>query len=285
MRLFRGSFPGPLPVGARFADGRDVRLVIMDGIGPDVRDIHVLNDHGLLSLRVDANGRRYKVFECESQARAALAATALNRVAEAAGPVPRCLHRSGAVLFTHWVEGRPCNEEPLPMQARWLALCQLALLDTVVPEDAGAPRFLHLESLAGRLRLQGRRVLPETHIDAVLARLWAQLPPLQSPHIIHPDLTPANVVITEHGPVIIDNEAIVMAHGREFDIWNTAEALYGRRDSAGIESYVRGLSVQRPLPSLYDYRTVWDAFRIMRQGLKALEKGRLIKARWLLRQL
>ena len=285
MRLFRRSRLRALPDGARFGDGRDVRLVLADVLGGEVTETRVLNHHGLLSLRADIAGCRYKVSECESESRAALAASALNLVFAASGPVPRCVARSGAVLVTDWVEGRPCQEESGIAQARWLLQCQLALSNTVVPTETEAAGYLHLESLSTRFRRHGRLVLPRRRIDAVLARLWEELPPMGRPHIIHPDLTPANVVLTDGGPVVIDNEAISVARGREFDIWNTAEALHGRRDLAGIESYVREFSEHLPLPSLYEYRHVWDAFRVMRQGLKALEKRRLVKAARMLRRL
>ena len=285
MRLFRRFRPPALPDGARFGDGRDVRSTLADIVGAEVADVRILNHHGLLSLRVDAAGHRYKVSECESEPRAALAASALELVAAASGPVPRCVGRSRAILVTDWVEGRPCREAPQAAQAQWLLQCQLALANTPVSPDTEAGGYLHLESLASRFRRHGRVVLSGRRIEAVLGPLWEQLPPLGAPHVIHPDLTPANVVVTENGPVVIDNEAIAVARGREFDIWNTAEALHGRRELAGIESYVREFSAHLPLPSLYDYRHVWDAFRVMRQGLKALEKRRPFKAAWMLRRL
>ncbi|MFV8835177.1 phosphotransferase [Aquisalimonas sp. APHAB1-3] len=285
MRLFRSTGPRALPAGARFSDGREVRSLLADVLGGPVADVRVLNHHGLLSLRVDSAGHRYKVSECESETRAALAASALELVAAASGPVPRGVARSRAVLVTEWVEGRACCEEPLAAQVQWLLQCQLALANASVPPDIEAGGYLHLESLASRFRHCGRLVLSGRRIEAVLGRLWEQLPPLAAPHIIHPDLTPANVVLTDNGPVVIDNEAIAVARGREFDIWNTGEALRGRRDLAGIESYVRAFSAYQPLPSLYEYRNVWDAFRLMRQGLKALEKRRLVKAARMLRRL
>ena len=274
-----------LPDGARFGDGRDVRAVVAELIDGPVSGVHVLNHHGLLSLRVDGAAQRYKVFECESRSRARLAATALELVAAASGPVPGLVGRSGAVLATEWVEGMPCSHEPSDAQKGWLLQCQLALAQTAVPADAESGGYVHLESLVSRLRERGALVLGRSRVETVVTRLWEMLPPQGEPHIIHPDLTPANVVLTDGGPFIIDNEAIAVAHGREFDVWNTGEALYGRRSTTQIESYVAAFAEHFPLPGLYEYRTAWDRFRVMRQGLKALEKKRFVKAARLLRSL
>jgi len=285
MRLFRRSVPRPLPNGARFRDGRDVHSVLCELVQGPLTEVAVLNHHGFLSLRAETTDHRYKVSECESESRAALAASALDLVSAASGPVPRCVARSRSVLVTDWTEGTPCREEPLETQTQCLLQCQLALANTVVPTSIDAGGYLHLESLASRFRRHGRLVVSRRRIEAVLARLWEQLPPLGPPHIIHPDLTPSNVIVTKSGPVVIDNEAIAVARGREFDIWNTAEALYGRRALVEMESYVQQFSAQMPLASLYEYRPVWDAFRQMRQGLKALEKRRVFKAARMLRSL
>jgi|GEM_PF-6760849 len=269
-----------------FSDGRRVADVVAALVPGDISEAKILNHHGLLSLKVVAGGRPLKVAECTCEYRAQLAEEALKLVAASGGPVPAFLGRSGTVIIAEWVEGRLCRDEPPARQQEILLSCQVALSRTVIPEHLTSECHpIHLNQLAERLRVNGRRVLSRERIERILDGLWQRLPAAEGCCIIHPDLTPVNVVVSDRGPVIIDNEVIGIGVGREFDVWHSAESLYGYRDQAGMARYARDYDKQCPTPTLFASQALWDDFRQLRRGLKAIEKGRLIKASRLLRGL
>jgi len=245
----------------------------------------VLNYHGRLSLRVEAGGHAFKVAECESVERARLAERALEAAYAQGGPVPRLIARTGVVLVCDWVEGQSGKSLPAPQQIEAVLECQVALWNIAAPVQPGPPEYVHLDSLLERFELAGPAVLPEASVRRIVDRLRARLPQTGDVHLIHPDLTPANIVMTGAGPVIIDNEVISVGVGAEFDIWNSGEALFGFRNVSAIRRYVDAFHSRCPMPSLYAHQSVWDDFRLLRKGLKSLAKGSHLKARRLFRKL
>ncbi|WP_018948063.1 phosphotransferase [Thioalkalivibrio sp. ALMg11] len=245
----------------------------------------ILNYHGRLSLRAEASGHAFKIAECESVEGALLAEQALEAAYARGGPVPRLIARTGGVIVCEWVEGPSCKSLPAAQQSEVVLECQAALWNIAAPDLRAPPRYVHLESLLARLELVGPRVLPGTTIQGIVDRLRACLPEAVDVHLIHPDLTPANIVVTDDGPVIIDNEVISVGAGCEFDVWNSGEALFGFRNPSAIKEYVDAFHRRCPMPSLYSHQPVWDDFRVLRKGLKSLTKGRRLKARRLFRKL
>ncbi|WP_296756594.1 phosphotransferase [Thioalkalivibrio sp.] len=245
----------------------------------------ILNYHGRLSLRTKAGGHTFKIAECESLERALLAEQALKSAYAQGGPVPRFIARTGAVIACEWVEGRSCKSLPALQQVEAVLECQVALWNRTAPDLPGPPRYVHLESLLARFARIGPRTLPATTVQGIVDRLRARLPDAVDVHLIHPDLTPVNIVMTEDGPVIIDNEVISIGAGCEFDVWNSGEALFGFRNSSAIKEYVEAFHRKCPMPSLFSHQPVWDDFRMLRKGLKSLTKGRRLKARRLFRKL
>ncbi len=282
--LKRRRTPEQLPQDAVFSDGRSVRDVLAVHLGEALERAEILNYHGLLSLFVETPAGRYKVAECESVRRAELAEEALSAVKHAGGPVPGLVARDGAVLIADWVEGPSCRKEPKARQREVLLQCQTALYRTPVPPGSNAG-YVHMETLARRFRRLGPEITSESRVESILAALWEHLPEPAEPAVLHPDLTPANVVLSDRGPVIIDNEVISIGSGLEWDVWNSGEALCGPRHDACIESYVSSFATDCPYPRLFEYRAAWDRFRLLRRMLKAIEKRRLFKARRLLRRL
>jgi len=245
----------------------------------------ILNYHGRLSLRAEAGGHAFKIAECESLERALLAERALQIAYAQAGPVPRFIARSGTVIACEWVEGRSCKSLPAAQQRDAVLECQVALCNAAIPDPLKPTGYVHLESLLARLEQFGPLILPAPSVRKIVDRLRAALPEATDMHLIHPDLTPANIVMTDDGPVIIDNEVISVGAGCEFDVWNSGEALFGFRDPNAIQAYVEAFHRRCPMSSLYAHQVVWDDFRILRKGLKSLSKGRRLKARRLLRKL
>jgi len=275
-----------MPRGVCFGDGRDALAFVEAHLGEPRGPVKILNHRGLLSLKVETGEGLFKVAECESPERAALAEKALAIVAGANGPVPGFLIRSGSVIVCHWVHGEPCSKVVPELKVRFAMDCQEALSKTALPDPENIPaRYVHLESLLARFLRVSTRIIPRARARSVVDGLRERLPALASPGIIHPDLTPANIIIAEDGPVIIDNEAIAIGAGCEFDVWNTGEAICGHRDHAGIERYARQFHERCPMPTLFEYQSLWDDFRRLRRAMKAMEKMRLIKARRLVRQI
>ena len=268
----------------RFGDGQNVSAFLEQFLGNRPDEAKILNYRGQLSLFVENAGRRYKVSECESEERAALAEIAMKAVYEAGGPMPYLYARSGAVLVSEWGEGAPCLDEPFERRKSILLQCQMALYRTPVPVSI-RPAYVHLETLTRRFRKLGPRVASRARIEKVIDHLWSKLPEPEKTQVLHPDLTAANIVIGEKGPIIIDNEAMAVGCGVEFDVWNTAEALCGHRRHDCIRSYAEAFSEQFSESRLLGDEQVWTLFRQLRRMLKAIEKNRLIKARILLRRL
>ena len=275
--MSRRKQPKPLTPETCFGDGQNVSAFLEQFLGEKPQEAKILNYRGQLSLFVEGSGRRYKVSECESEERAVLAEMAMQAVYETGGPMPRLYARSGAVLVTEWGEGAPCLDEPFERRKSILLQCQAALCRTPVPENSN-PAYVHLETLTRRFRRLGPRIASRARIEKVIEHLWSKLPEPESPQVLHPDLTAANIVIGEKGPIIIDNEAMAVGCGVEFDVWNTGEALCGHRNHDCIHSYADAFSEQFPETRLLSEEPVWTLFRQFRRMLKAIEKKRFIKA-------
>lgn len=278
--------PRKMPEGTFFSDGRDVCALLEKHLGAPVESAEILNYHGYLSLKVKIGGELYKVAECESPERALLAEKALKAVARDNGPVPGFVCRTDAVIVCEWVHGSSCKKENRDVRERHVLACQEALYNTVVPdtEDAGN-QYVHLESLITRFQKAVPGVISDHRINAIVSSLRERLPAPDVPRILHPDLTPTNIIVDGSGPVIIDNEVIGIGAGFEFDVWNSGEALYGRRNLKGIEAYVRRFHERCPAPTLFAYQAVWDDFRRLRRAIKEIKKGRRSKARRLINQI
>ena len=281
-RLWPGKRKAPrkMPGETCFADGRKAEPLLSKLLGGPVASAEILNHHGFLSLKVRVGDVFFKVAECESEKRAVLAESALKAVARDSGPVPRFICRTGAVIVCEWVYGTICKKEPSDLQFRYALECQEKLYKTALPEKGGVnTHYVHLESLLMRFTRLAPRVIPHHRIKTIVSRLRERLPAPGLPRIIHPDLTPPNIIVNGHHPVVIDNEVIAIGSGCEFDVWNTGEALFGQRDMQGIERYVRAFHERCPTPTLFEHQPVWDDFRRLRRAMKAIEKGRLIKGR------
>lgn len=275
-----------LSENAAFTSGLAVRPALEKLLPAPAESIELLSRRGFLSLRVFAGGQHFKVAECRSSEQALLAEAALMQARHAGGPVPEFVGREQAVIATDWVEGSNVAHEPCSRQKEILLDCQVALHGTPLDDgwEAGA-RYVHLEALSDRFRRMAPPVFNEKEIQKALAKLWKGVPAASAVSVLHPDLIPANVVLADHGPVVIDNEAITIGYGREFDIWHTAESLCGHRNDRGMARYVNEYHDRFPCPSALERKPVWDGFRRLRRVMKALEKGRRIKARWLARPL
>ncbi|TVP52315.1 MAG: hypothetical protein EA349_15975 [Halomonadaceae bacterium] len=289
MKLFKlksRKQPVTMAPDACFSNGVKVTELLAECLPGTLSEAIVLNHHGLMSLRVAVNGRAYKVAECASDSRAALAEQALRLVAEHGGPVPPFVARKGPVIIVHWIEGQLCNELPQQQQRELLLQSQCALYAVPVPPALGIkPDYIHIETLTERLRHEAAGVLSSARIEGIVENLWQRLPDPEKVHVIHPDLTPVNLVLTREGPVIIDNEVIGLGVGREFDVWHSAEALYGYRDPAALNRYSRDYHERSPGSSLFSHQPLWDDWRLLRRALKSVEKRRLIKARLLFKRL
>jgi hypothetical protein len=273
-----------MPKGTCFADGRDVQATLQEQLGAPVDAAEILNHHGLLSLKIRVGETIYKVAECESQGRASLAEKALLAASRVNGPVPGFIGRTGSVIICTWIFGASCKNDSRHSQSRHALDCQESLYRTPLPDHSGGfCSYIHLDSLLARFYNVAPRVVPLQRINAIITSLQNRLPHPGTPRVIHPDLTPSNIIITENNaPFIIDNEVIAIGAGFEFDIWNTAEAIYGHRDGKGMEQYVRQFHERCPNVTLFDYRSTWDDFRYLRRAMKAIEKRRPIKARRLI---
>ena len=282
----RRKAPRKMPEETCFADGRKVLPVLQKYLGGPADSPEILNHHGFLSLKVRVGDALYKVAECESKTRALLAEQALKAVAGSNGPVPRFICRSGAVIICDWVYGNTCKKESSDMQFRYVLDCQEKLYNTALPDQGDMDtHYVHLESLLVRFFRMAPRVIPHQRIKEIVNRLRDRLPVPGPSRIIHPDLTPPNIILNGPNPVVIDNEVIAIGSGYEFDVWNTGEALYGHRDLKSIERYVRSFHERCPTPTLFEYQPVWDDFRRLRRAMKAIEKGRLIKGRRIINQI
>ena len=275
-----------LKEGACFVHGQNVRSFILEHVGVPVETVEVLNHRGYLSLKVKTASETYKVAECESEARALLAEKAIKAVACANGPVPGFISRSGCVIICSWVYGNSCTIADLDTQTRHVLDCQEELYKTALPDQNDMPNtYVHLNSLLDRFSKVAPIVVSRPRIEEIINGFMQRLPEPGAARIIHPDLTPSNIVISDGRPVVIDNEAIAIGTGYEFDIWNAGEAIYGHRDTKRIRRYVDQFHERCPIPSLFEYQSVWDDFRRLRRAMKAIEKKRLFKARRMIKQI
>lgn len=271
-----------MPKGTCFADGRDVKSILQEHLGTPLESSEILNHHGLLSLKVKIGDTLYKVAECESRERAILAEKALKIAALANGPVPGVICRTGSVIICKWIHGVSCKGESRDFQTRHALACQEALFKINVPDQHGPVQYIHLESMLARFIKISPQVVSPRRAFAIVENLRTRLPHPGVERILHPDLTPSNIIINGNTPYIIDNEVIAIGAGYEFDVWNSGEAIYGHRDLKRIEYYVRQFHERCSSPMLFEYQPVWDDFRRLRRAMKALEKGRIFKAKRLI---
>lgn len=176
---------------------------------------------GRISLRGIWNGKDVKIFECANPEHA-------NFVAEVTTKEPYCVffpevyHVHESFIVSQWVTG---NEiKPRWLREKEIYSKQLGELLNLLHgasmegpskfdyvEDFIKPRFEHCCQTLGLIEFQNE-VLKSWHIMSQLVDV---------PSLSHPDLSPANIILTPEGNLkIIDNELLGASSAPWFDLLN-----------------------------------------------------------------
>lgn len=176
---------------------------------------------------------KVKLYEAESPGHAAFIQAVSNHP-ELSRYFPRVFERSGRLLVTEWVHGTRLAPERLDKAAG----IQLEIHGTEIfafppPEydywrDFIRPRFLRAAPF-----------LNPDLVESVLEKVDAAWES-GTGVLMHPDVTPANIVATQEGDLrIIDNELLTIGAIPELDVCNTAYSMGRRLGSRYADAYFR----------------------------------------------
>lgn len=238
------------------AGGGDAALAGLAGLRPVRRGREPVNKNGRLVLRGAWYGRAVKVYEVHDATHARFVAAA------AAHPslsmrLPEVLDVRGPFVVAAWVRGRTPHRGTVAT----IAALQRAI-HAVDPDDLPAPGYDHWRDLlAPRFRRAAGLLGVTAAAEALIASVddhVAGLPRV----VVHPDLTPANLVVGSDGHTrVVDNELLSTSALPLLDLCNTAHALGERAGRAYVAAHAREGTAPTP-GEVAVLSAVWTARRV-----------------------
>ena len=255
--------PTPAPVSRHmsFGDLQEVRAI------GNLRGGLVTNKAGRGVFRARHRGRDVKLYEAHSASHAEFIAA---MTAIMPDTFPRVLELREAWVMAEWVEGSPLDPDRQDLQAGLLKkiqatpIAELPLPDFCYWSDYLIPRFQRAAALAGR-QDQAQRILDELETDP------------QPAGVMHPDLSPANLLQTDDGRLVsLDNELLSMGTRPLLDLCNALRPLTRPRREKMVRAWF-----EQDRPSASEMRTLGMAWTVRETGA-AFITGNLAKCQSLM---
>jgi hypothetical protein len=227
-----------------------------------------VNKAGRVAFRGMADGRPVKVYEAANECHA----TFILHVSGLSDRWPPLLGRFEHVVVAEWTIGEAFDAGQLDRLAALQASLHRTPASTLPPPgfdywtDYIRPRFLRAGSLLG---VDAHEICEEGD------EAWNAGPRV----LMHPDLSPANVVVTDMGELkVIDNELLTTGSMPLVDVCNTARAL----PSAAVPTYVAmyGKASASEVVANHALQSIWVA----RAVGASFVRGRVAEACELLRR-
>jgi phosphotransferase family enzyme len=221
--------PGHEVCGLNFVNLRPVR---------PVRHGSALNKTGRLVLCGELDGRKVKIYEAANEQHARFIGAVCARE-DLRDCFPAMRGVLGRFLIVDWVENRASSSTPpaalatLLQRVHQTPVAELPIVGFDYWHDLVKPRFVRAAELLGILTLA----------ESVIRRVsdaWGQ----SNQFLMHPDLTPANTVLSENRWQIVDNELLTIGGLPLLDLCN---AVYPLRREAGQQfatTYLAGSTLQ-----------------------------------------
>jgi hypothetical protein len=222
----------------------------------DAQGANVLNKAGRLVLRGKYKGQPIKLYEAAGAQHARFVRAVCEHEA-LADCFPRVVALHGRWIVAHWVANVAENAPPLTALAN--LQCRLHHLPVsdlpesqfdywnhfIRPRFVRAVELLEYESCANQI------------IDLVSAA-WSA-----NRVLLHPDLTPVNMILNERGEwQIVDNELLTVGGLPLFDVCNTAFALGATKATAYVQTYFESAGKRATQKELDVLRAAWAARRV-----------------------
>jgi serine/threonine protein kinase len=192
----------------------------IEGVRPVVKG-RLMSKIGRISLRGFWNGKDVKIYECASPEHASFVAETITKKPHSIF-FPEVYNVHESFIVSEWVNGKEVkprwirgNQQYSRQLGELLGLLHGTFLD--VPskfdyvEDLIRPRFVRCCQTLGLAEFQ-ENALQSWRIMSRLA---------EKPSLSHPDLSPANMILTAQGKLkIIDNELLGVSPAPWFDLLN-----------------------------------------------------------------
>jgi hypothetical protein len=275
---------GAAPEGA-FRDGTAVDEACREVFGaPPAAVVRVDSRRGgHRAFRLEmADRRRLKWYECDSPARAREVVRASAALERHGVGVPAVVATWRHTVVAAWVEGVPLASLGSIRVAEGLAAFQGAL-HAASPGAPASRRFRHLAWLLARLRRTAAGHLTPPAIAHVEALFSACQPRGLRTRIVHPDLTPENVIVAPDGRlVVVDNEFLAIGTGFELDVVNTAHSVGSGEPADG---YLARYASLFDTGTLGDRPAYWRACFLLKLAGKRFRDGRPDQGRLLVAEI
>lgn len=255
----------------------------------DVSPLHgmqrgtVLNKAGRLVLQAKWGDRTVKIYETENSFHA-LFIEAVSGYPDLEGVFPKVFARHGAFVVAEWVEVAWWNRffEGTRKDAMLGSLAAFqSRLHGVSPDDLPRPGFDYWNDLLwprfARIAHLLRMAAVAHEVQDQVGAAWAG----GTKTLMHPDLTPANVVRgSGRRWRIIDNELLTIGGLPLLDVCNTANALGREHAAAYVREYLERANLRLDPADLEVLRKAWMA-RVVGSAFVA---GRVPKAEAVLKR-
>jgi aminoglycoside phosphotransferase (APT) family kinase protein len=203
-----------------------------------VRHGSVLNKTGRLVLRGELDGRKVKIYEAANEHHARfIEALCAREDLQSCFPAMRAVH--GRFLVADWVAIRASSSaSPAALAALLQRIHRTPLADLPTVgfdywHDLVKPRFARAAELLGIARLAAE-------VIGRVSDAWHR----SQQYLMHPDLTPANTILTDGQWQVVDNELLTIGGLPLFDVCNAAYPLRGQAAQDFASAYLAGGTVQ-----------------------------------------
>ena len=176
----------------------------------------ILNKSGKSSLQMNKNGSLYKVYESQSPQHALFIKEVSMKMPEL---FPRVYYTNHNWVFAQWINGSRTSDISakkhieLLLSIHSIPISDMPACDFNYFDHYIVPRFLRAASFFDETQL-ANTIIKRAKIETEKAI------------IIHPDLTPSNIIIRKNGELCsIDNELLSFGHNPLLDLCNAIRPL------------------------------------------------------------
>lgn len=259
-----------------FADLEEIRLI------GNARGTLIDNKAGRAVFRARYLGQEVKVYEAYSPQHAQFIAALAAKLPDL---LPKTIELRNSWVIAEWIEGFHLTPELHNVQAKilkrvhGLTLSDLPAAGFCYWQDFLVPRFMRAVTLGG-LSEKVATILDDIRVQE------------RMPVVMHPDLSPENLLVTESGRiVIVDNELMCLGNMPNLDFCNAMRPLSAaqrnRLASSWFEKGTPSVSMLREMSIAWLIREIGSAFvmgKVERSHtmLRALENYKFEEAiQWL----
>lgn len=232
---------------------------------------------GNYSFKVVGRKNKFKLYGCFSRTWAEQVQRTTQLLQRQGVPIPEVIQRRGKYVLVDWIEGRDIrNDLPLVWCDSYeeLVQYQARIHNAQIPEDDHPPISYVNDFLMPRFLKYARPLIGVGQARQVVNCIQVGIESMGDRpfRCSNPDFTHFNIVKTEKGFVVVDNETLHCDALWEYDVLNTANVVFA---PIGLkENYLQAYSRYIDISTLFQNGEFWEVLWLVRLAGGSLQTGK-----------